>query len=193
MIITLDTNFVTPKILHGGRKLKEANLLDYMIHLQDKGLIQISLSQPIQLEIYATLRAGRYKIKLPNGDKIRPKFSHHDIMLRVHRYPEIFDADFLDGFFDIDFKEGKEYKKVLFKHIRDIMNMDINQSKEYLENHRVNLDGCKDEYDFFIMVEAIRNQANYLVTNNEDDFPKKIVDCDVILEKQLRYLLPIYP
>lgn len=59
VVIALDTNFVTPRILHGGKRSnKEINLLDRLLFLQSKEKIEISFPKTTQAEVYAILRAG---------------------------------------------------------------------------------------------------------------------------------------
>jgi hypothetical protein len=64
VVIALDTNFVAPKILHGGERNPEVNLLDRMLFLQSKEKIKISLHHATQAEIYAILRVGRMPIRV---------------------------------------------------------------------------------------------------------------------------------
>ena len=42
VVIALDTNFVAPRVIHGGRRNSEANLLDRMLFLQSKGYLRVS-------------------------------------------------------------------------------------------------------------------------------------------------------
>ncbi|WP_134704928.1 hypothetical protein [Ammoniphilus sp. YIM 78166] len=192
IIFSLDTNFVIPRIMHEGKRNTQFNQLDYMLLLEKKGLIKICLPDSTQAEIYAVLRAGRYPIK-SNGKKIFYPFPHEQIMRRVRRYSEIFDMKFLESFKEIDFKEGVGYKEVLFRNMKYILGMDIHQSIEWIENRGIDVENYKDDYDFHIMVATLQCNADYLVTNNIDDFPNPLGKCEVITSKELPKKLPIYP
>lgn len=54
--------------------------------------------------------------------------------------------------------------------------MDIDQQIEFLKNKNIDVSKCKDQYDYFIMVTSIKDGADYLVTNNPDDFPNPLGD-----------------
>lgn len=144
IIFSLDTNFVIPRIIH-NRNTEMVNLLDTMILLQNKELLNICLPRSTQAEIYATLRAGRYPIKI-QGKKVYKPFPHHFIMKHVYAYKEIFEPDFLEGFKTTDFftdKEGR-YKNVLFENMKYILGMSIEQSKEYISNKGIIIEKCND-------------------------------------------------
>lgn len=71
--------------------------------------------------------------------------------------------------------------------------MSIDQSKKYIRNKGISLDGCKDPYDFYIMVTALKDKADYLLTTNTKDFPNPLGFCKVINVEELLSVLPIYP
>lgn len=191
-VFALDTNFVAPRILHGGKRKREINLLDRMLFLQSKDLIRISLHQATQAEIYAILRVGRMKVKTRNG-KVKKKFPHHLIMRLVHRYKELFDVDFIDSLESLSFEDEESYKQVLLDEVKYHLKMDIRQSIEYIENRGVSLEDCNDPYDYHIIVTALQDSADFLVTANIDDFPNPLRTCKVITEKELLDVLPVYP
>ena len=195
IIIALDTNFVAPRILRGGKRLPEINLLDRLLFLQTKGKINLSFPKTTQAELYAILRAGRMKFKSPStGKKEHKKLPHHVIMKFVHCYKELFDVKFMDSLDKVLGLDDKEtYKNALFTEIEYHLAMSIKQQTEYLQNRGVSFAGCNDPYDYYIMVSSIKDSADYLVTNNPDDFPNPLGNCLVITEKQLYGVLPIFP
>ena len=196
VVIALDTNFVTPRILHGGKRSnQEINLLDRLLFLETKGKIKISFPKTTQAEVYAILRAGRMKFKSKRtGKKEHKKLSHSTIMTFVHRYKGLFDVEFMDSLSKVSGLDNTEtYKEALFTEIKYHLNMGIEQQAEYLENRNIDMNGCKDPYDYYIMVSSVQDSADYLVTNNPKDFPNPLGECRVISDKELYDVLPVYP
>lgn len=193
IVISLDTNFVTPRFIHGGKRNKEANLLDRMLFLQSKGLLKISLHKATQAEIYAILRVGRIRVRGPEGKRVQKKFPHHVIMHFVHKYNDLFDEKFMDSLDKVGFEEQETYKDLLFTEVKYHLNMSIEQSEEYIKNKGISLEVCKDPYDFHIMVSALKDKADYLLTTNTKDFPDPLGFCEVINVEELLSVLPIYP
>ncbi|MGM0877466.1 MAG: hypothetical protein ACQEWV_22705 [Bacillota bacterium] len=193
IVISIDTNFVVPRFIHGGKRNKEANLLDRMLFLQSKGLLKISVHKATQAEIYAILRVGRLKVKGPDGKRVQKKFPHHVIMHFVHKYNDLFDEKFMDSLDKVGFDEQETYKDLLFTEVKYHLNMSIEQSEEYIKNKGISLEGCKDPYDFHIMVSALKDKADYLLTTNTKDFPNPLGFCEVINVEELLSVLPIYP
>ena len=193
--VALDTNIVAPKMLRGGKRMPDINFLDRMLFLQSKGKIKISFPKTTQAEVYAILRAGRMKFKSTStGKKEHKKLPHHMIMKFVHRYKDLFDVKFMESLENVPGLEDTEtYKKSLFNEIKYHLDMSIDQQKEYLENKGISLGGYKDQYDYYIMVSSIQDDADYLVTNNPNDFPNPLGNVQVITDKELGNVLPIYP
>lgn len=196
IVIALDTNFVAPRILHGGkRKEQDINLLDRLVFLQSKDKIEISFPKTTQAEVYAILRAGRMRVRSKKNNKREPvKFPHHIIMRFVHRYKELFDVEFMDSLKDVPgIDDEKTYKESLFREIEFHLKMKINQQLEYVKNKGIDISNCKDPYDYYIMVSTLQDSADYLVTNNPDDFPNPLGNCKVITDKEVYSILPMYP
>lgn len=193
VVIALDTNFVAPRVIHGGRRNSEANLLDRMLFLQSKGYLRVALHKTTQAEIYAILRVGRIKMRGPDGKRIEKKFPHHIIMHFVNRYGDLFDVEFMNSLDSVGFEDLDGYKDLLFTEIKYHLGMSMDQSMQYLRNKGIALDTAKDPYDYHIMVSALMDRADYLVTTNIGDFPNPLSFCRVITEKELVSVLPIYP
>ncbi|MCP8970462.1 hypothetical protein [Ectobacillus ponti] len=193
VVIALDTNFVAPRVIHGGGRNSEANLLDRMLFLQLKGYLRIALHKTTQAEVYAILRVGRIKMRGPDGKRVAKKFPHHIIMHFVNRYHDLFDVAFMDSLNRVGFDDPDTYKELLFTEIKYHLGMSIQQSVEYLQNKGIALDYARDPYDYQIMVSALMDRADYLVTTNISDFPNPLSFCRVVTEKELADVLPIYP
>lgn len=191
-VFALDTNFVVPRILHGGKR-KETNLLDVLLWLQTTGKLKVSFHRATQAETYAILRAGRLAFRNQDGRKEKRKFSHHQIMQLAYNYRDLFDVNFLLSLEKIGLDDESKYKELLFTEVKYVIGMDIKQSREYIENKKIPLDNCKDPYDYHIMVTAIKDNADFLVTSNLQDFPNPLGNCQVISEKELQNVLPVYP
>ena len=189
--ISLDTNFVIPRMLYKKDKTRY-NLLDTMILLQKRGLVKICLPEATQAEIYAVLRAGRYPIKV-NGKKEHCPFPHHIILKLADQFSEIFNIEFLEKFKTTNFGLGDAYKTVLFDNMRFILGMNIEQSKQFVLNRGIHLEKCSDKYDYHIMVSVFKCNADYLVTLNTRDFPTFLGKCEIINTEKLLTVLPNYP
>ncbi|MFZ3590106.1 hypothetical protein ACOI1C_12690 [Bacillus sp. DJP31] len=194
IVIALDTNFVVPHVFHGKTRNHELNILDRMLFLQSKGLIKVLLHRTTQAEIYAILKAGRFKIRSRSeGKRVKKKIPHHVIMNFVHIYSDLFDVNFMKTLRNVDLSDEDTYKDNLFIEVKYHLGMGIDQSKEYLRNKGIIIDNCNNLYDFHIMVTAIQDNADILVTANVHDFPDPLGKCRIVSPQNLPHLLPTYP
>jgi hypothetical protein len=188
----MNGNLILRMMIPRRNSLETPNQLELLSLLKKRARIIVVLPNAMQLEIYTVLRAKGYSFKNKyTGVRDTQKLSHQVFMKFAHAYSDIFDLNFLNGYRNITITDP--YKDWLFSEIRYIANMSIEQSKEFIENKiEKNIDDLNDPYDYHIMASALKENADFLVSENTKDLANPLGKCQVIKAKELNDHLPFY-